>query len=155
VHRTCLVNQRSNGQMQQRSTAMNSKKVNSVQVRRQSSKVRTHRTCQKAEQPSPVQQKDKRLQRSTAPNPNDLLMWQASDSEQCPVRCTTGLSGVPSIATTGILVGAINTPNHLYSSHPSLLHYLFNTRAKANTPKTQSKHSIHSKLQISTQLLET
>jgi hypothetical protein len=43
----------------------------------------------------PVQQEDKRLQRSTAPNPNGLLTWQALDSEQCHVRCTTGLSGVP------------------------------------------------------------
>jgi hypothetical protein len=100
-----------------------------------------------------VQQEDKRFQRSTAPNPNGLLMWQAPDSEQCPVRCTTGLSSVPSTATTGIVVGAINTHNHLYSSHPSLLHCSFNTRAKANTPKSQSKHSIHSKLQKSTQLL--
>jgi hypothetical protein len=43
----------------------------------------------------PVPQEDKGLQRSTALNPNDLLMWHAPDSEQCHVRCTTGLSGVP------------------------------------------------------------
>jgi hypothetical protein len=42
-----------------------------------------------------VQQEDKGLERSTAPNPNGLLTWQASDSEQYPIRCTTGLSGVP------------------------------------------------------------
>jgi hypothetical protein len=44
---------------------------------------------------SPVQQENKRLQRSTAPNPNGLLPCQASDNEQCHVRCTTRLSGVP------------------------------------------------------------
>jgi hypothetical protein len=43
----------------------------------------------------PVQQEDKRLQRSNAPNPNGLLTWQAPASEQCHVRCTTGLSGMP------------------------------------------------------------
>jgi hypothetical protein len=42
-----------------------------------------------------MQQEDKRLQRSTVPNPNGLLTWQASDSEQCHVWCTTELSGVP------------------------------------------------------------
>jgi hypothetical protein len=44
---------------------------------------------------SQVQQENKRLQRSTAPNPNGLLTCQASDNEQCHVRCTTKLSGVP------------------------------------------------------------
>jgi hypothetical protein len=29
------------------------------------------------------------------------------------------------------VVGAINTPNHLHSSHPSFLNFTFNTRAKA------------------------
>jgi hypothetical protein len=43
----------------------------------------------------PVQLQKKGLQRSTAPNPNGVLMWHAPDSEQCPVRCTTRLSGVP------------------------------------------------------------
>jgi hypothetical protein len=42
-----------------------------------------------------VQQEDKRLQRSTAPNPNGVLTWQTPDTEQCHVRCTIGLSGVP------------------------------------------------------------
>jgi hypothetical protein len=42
-----------------------------------------------------VPQKDKGLQRSTAPNPNGLLMWHTPDNEHCHVRCATGLSGVP------------------------------------------------------------
>jgi hypothetical protein len=43
----------------------------------------------------PVQLQDKGFQRSTAPNPNGMLTWHTQDSEQYPVRCTTGLSGVP------------------------------------------------------------
>jgi hypothetical protein len=43
----------------------------------------------------PVLQEDKGLQRSTTPNPNGWLTWHSPDSEYCPVRCTTGLSGVP------------------------------------------------------------
>jgi hypothetical protein len=35
-----------------------------------------------------VQQEDKGLQWSTAPNPNGLLTWHTLNSEQCPVRCT-------------------------------------------------------------------
>jgi hypothetical protein len=57
----------------------------------------------------PVQLQDKGLQRSTAPNPKEQLTWHAPDTEQCPVRCTIGLSGAPSTATTRIVVGAINT----------------------------------------------
>jgi hypothetical protein len=83
----------------------------------------------------PVPQDDKGLQRSTSPNPNGLLTWHAPDSEQCHVRCITGLSGVPSTTTTRIVVGAINTPNHYHSSHPSFQTSTFNTRAKAYTPR--------------------
>jgi hypothetical protein len=43
----------------------------------------------------PVQLRDKELQRLTAPNPNSVLTWHAPDSEQCPIWCTTELSGVP------------------------------------------------------------
>jgi hypothetical protein len=48
---------------------------------------------------------------------------------------------------------AINTPNHLLQWHPSILNITFIARAKATTPKTHSKHSIHSKLPKSTLLL--
>jgi hypothetical protein len=98
-------------------------KAHSAEVKSQSCEVRTHQTC-------PVQQEDKRLQLSNAPNPNGLLTWQAPGSEQYPVRCTTGLSGVTSTATARTMDGAINTPNHLHSSHPSFLNITFNTRAK-------------------------
>jgi hypothetical protein len=100
---------------------------------------------QKSEQRSqnapnyPVPQEDKGLQRSTAPNPNGLLASHAPDSEQCHVRCTTRLSGVPSTTTTRIVVGAINTPNHHHSSYPSFQPFTFNTRAKAYTPRHNQK----------------
>jgi hypothetical protein len=83
----------------------------------------------------PVLLEDRRLQRSNAPNPNGALTWDAPDSEQCPVRCTTGLSGAPSTATARIVVGAINTPNHHHSSHVGFLNFTFNTRAKDYTPR--------------------
>jgi hypothetical protein len=83
----------------------------------------------------PVQQQDKELQWSTAPNPNNVLTWHTLDSEQCPIRCTTGLSDAPSTTTARIVVGAINTPNHHHSSHPSFLNFTFNTRPIAFTPR--------------------
>jgi hypothetical protein len=42
-----------------------------------------------------VHQKDRSLQRSTAPKPNGRLTWHSPDIEQWSIRCTTGLSGVP------------------------------------------------------------
>jgi hypothetical protein len=62
---------------------------------------------------------------------------------QTPMVCWRGthrtvnsvLSGAPSTATTRIVVGAINNPNHLHSNHPSFLNSRFNTRVKDYTPK--------------------
>jgi hypothetical protein len=34
-----------------------------------------------------------------------------------------------------LVVGAINTPNHFYSKHPSFQHIAFNTRALDFTPR--------------------
>jgi hypothetical protein len=123
--RQCPVSQRSNGLMRQRSTA----KGEQCAGRSQSNK--SERTGLSGEL------EDKGLQRSTAPNPNGLLTWQAQDSEQYPVRCTTGLSGVPSTATTRIVVGAINTPNHHHSNHSSFLNFTFIARAKDYTRHNQ------------------
>jgi hypothetical protein len=100
----------------------------------------------------PVPLEDKGLQRSTAPNPNSQLMWHTPDNEQCHVRCTTGLSGLSSTTTTRIVVGAINTPNHHHSSHPSFQPFTFNTRAKAYTPRNTQKIKSSPSLK-STQLL--
>jgi hypothetical protein len=82
-----------------------------------------------------MQLEDKGLQRSTAPNPNGQLTWHAPNTEQCHVRCTTGLSGAPSTAITRIVVGAINTPNDLHSSLPSFLNFTFVAKAKDYTPR--------------------
>jgi hypothetical protein len=72
--------------------------VNSEQWTTQKSEVRTAKSKHTGLSGVPldflVPQEDKRLQWSTAPNPNGLLTWHGSDSEQCHVRCTTGLSGV-------------------------------------------------------------
>jgi hypothetical protein len=45
----------------------------------------------------------------------------------------------PSTATAGIMVEAINTPNHHHSSYPSLLHFSFNTRTKAYNARHNQK----------------
>jgi hypothetical protein len=49
------------------------------------------------------------------------------------------MSGVPSTTTARIVVGAINTPNHHHSSHPSFLNSTFNTTAKAYNPRHNQK----------------
>ena len=130
IHRTCPVSQRSNGQLQQRSTVVNSKKCtmqksevrdmksehtglsgvppdcpvrtqSNDQLRQRSTTQQSYRQgseeslrCQIAPD-CLVPQEDRRLQRSIAPTPNGRLMWNSPDREQCSVRCTTGLSGVP------------------------------------------------------------
>jgi ferredoxin len=128
---------------EQRSIEGNSRlrcQINSAQYRSQMAgcEVRTHQTC-------PVKLHDKELQRSTAPNPNRQLTWHAPDTEQCPVRCTTRLSGAPSIATTRIVIGAINTPQPppFKSSKFSELH--IHCKSKILHSKTQSIDQILSK----------
>jgi hypothetical protein len=127
----CPVSQRSNGHLRPTVDC-------GEQCTMQKSEVRTaklERTGLSSVPPDcPVPQEDKGLKQSTAPNPNGPLMWHALDNEQCHVRCTTGPSGVPSTTTTRIVVGAINTPNHHHSNHPSFRPFTFNTRAKAYTP---------------------
>jgi hypothetical protein len=88
----------------------------------------------------PVPQEDKGLQWTTAPNPNGLLTWQASEIEQCHVQCTTGLSVVPSTTTARIVVGAINTaqPPPFKSSKFSDLHIQY--KSKSLHSKTHPKH---------------
>jgi hypothetical protein len=82
----------------------------------------------------PVHHMNRRLQCSTAPNSNSQMTWHAPDSEQCAVsgvhrtvRCAHRQTEQP---MTRIVVGAINTPNHLHSSHPSFPLSTLNTRAK-------------------------
>jgi hypothetical protein len=87
----------------------------------------------------PVQLQDKVFQRSTAPNPNGVLTRRAPNSEQCPVQCTTGLSGALSPATTRIVAGAINTPQPplFKASKFSQVHIQYNSNSIYS--KTHSK----------------
>jgi hypothetical protein len=115
-------------------------------VPRQSQKRRSQRAPD-----CPVQLEDKCLQRSTAPNPNGCADVTRTGQCTVPVRWRTGLSGAPIASrnqpTTRSGWAAINTPNHLIHSHPSILNSLFIARAKAQHSKTQSTQSIHSKPQ--------
>jgi hypothetical protein len=89
-------------------------------------KVRNSERCQVAPD-CPVHHKVRRIQRSTALNPNYRLMWQALNNEQCSVWCARRQKAQP---TARIVVGVINTPNHLHSMHPSFPLSTLNTRAK-------------------------
>jgi hypothetical protein len=94
-----------------------------------------------------LSQEDKGLQRSTAPNPNGLLTWQTPDSEQCHVRCTIGLSGVP-IDTNNWNSGwgyKYPQPPPFKPSKFSKLHIQY--KSKSIHSKTQSKDQILSKPQ--------
>jgi hypothetical protein len=94
-----------------------------------------------------VPQEDKRLQRSTAPNTNGLLTWQAPDSEQCHVWCATGLSGVP-IDINGWNSGwgyKYPQPPPFKQSKFSELHIQY--KRKSIYSKTHSKDQILSKPQ--------
>jgi hypothetical protein len=73
-------------------------------------------------------------------NPNGWVTWLAHRTVWCAHRQQ------PS-PTVELVVGAINTPNHLHSNHPSIHSFTFNTRAIYTTPKTQFKRSIRSKSQ--------
>jgi hypothetical protein len=84
-----------NGQLRPMVDCGKQRTVHNVEVRSQNCKVRTHRTISGVPPDCPVPQEDKGLQWSTSPNPNGRLTWHALDSEQCSVRCTTRLSGVP------------------------------------------------------------
>jgi hypothetical protein len=99
----------------------------------------------------PMQLEDKELQRSTALNPNAYTDVAYTGQCTVPVRWHTGLSGAPIASSLHQRLwkwlGAINTSNHLIHINPSIRNSSFIARAKAQHSKTQSKQSIHSKLQ--------
>jgi hypothetical protein len=99
-------------------------------------KVRDSLWCQVAPD-CPVHHKDRRLQWSTAPNPNGRLT-----STHRTVRCVHRQRSQP---TARIVVGAINTsqPQPFKLSKLSSLYIQY--KNKAYTPKTNSKPSILSK----------
>ena len=89
-----LVRQRATVNFAQQSSVILRAQSTMPKVRRQSTTTGLTGLCG-VPPDCPVQQKDKRFQRSTAPNPNGQLTWHAPDSEQYCVQCTIGLSSVP------------------------------------------------------------
>jgi hypothetical protein len=102
-----------------------------------------------------VPQEDKGLQWSTGPNPNGQLTWHAPDNEQCHVRCTTGLSGVPIDNNDWNSAWGYKYPQpppFKPSKTPTLL---IQYKSKTIHSKTQSKDQILSKLQNQLKYLVT
>ena len=135
--------QRSNGYTAPTVVCNGTVKVNSARLRAQKSEQRqkAHRTVNSD---CPVHHRTVRwphmseLQRS---NPNGWVTWLAHRTVRCAIRQQ------PS-PTTILVDGAINTPNHHSSRHPSIHYSSFNTRAIHNTPKHKSKPLIKSKSPI-------
>jgi hypothetical protein len=132
----CPVRQWSNDQLHQWSTAEKSDRQKSEESLR----------CQIAPD-CLVPQEDRRLQRSIAPTPNGRLMWNSPDREQCSVRCTIRLSGVPNDSNVWNSSWGYKYPQPPPFKLSKLLTLLIQYKSKGYTPKTQSKHSILSKLQ--------
>jgi hypothetical protein len=133
--------------MEQRSTALNGRLLCIVQKSEVRAAKSEHTGLFGVPPNCPVSQEDKGLQRSSAPNPNGLLTWHAPDNEQCHVRCTTGLSGVP-IDSNGWIIGWGNKypqPPPFKPSKFSELHIQY--KSKSLHSKTQSKDHIISKPQ--------
>jgi hypothetical protein len=129
--------------MEQRSTVPNGRlrwTVVSIEVRSQNCKVRTHRPhrtvqCRKRTEDFNGQllQTPTVCWHSTHQTMNNAMSGAPLDCQMCP-----------STATTGIVVGAINTPNHHHSSHQSFLNFI-QYKSKRLHSKTQSKDQILSK----------
>jgi hypothetical protein len=67
-------------------------------------------------------------------NPNGWVTWLAHRTVRCVHRQTAS-------PTVELVVGAINTPNHHHSKHPSFSDISFNTRASAINTRHNSKES--------------
>jgi hypothetical protein len=129
---------------EQRSIAPNGRllwTVHNAEVRSQSCEVRTHRTvrCRKRRKVFNAQSLQTPMVgwHGTHRTMNNVVSGAPLD---CPV--------CPSTTTARIVVGAINTPNHLHSSHPSFQHFTFNTRAKSYTPRHNQNIKSSSSLKI-------
>jgi hypothetical protein len=101
----------------------------------------------------PVPQEDKLSNGRLSQNRNGWVTWRRIG--QCPVAhwtvwCTHRQQPAP---TAIWWLGAINTPNHHNTKHPSILNIAFNTRAIDFTPRhNQSARSTQS-LQINSSAL--
>jgi hypothetical protein len=124
----------------QRSTAPQSK---ASEVRRQST-MSDHTGLSGVPPDCPVHQKDRRIQRSIAPNPNDRLTWHSPDSEQCSVRCAHRQRTHPTARIVDVAINTLQPPPF----KPSKLSTLY-IQYKINqyTPKTHSKPPILSMCQ--------
>jgi hypothetical protein len=71
-------------------------------------------------------------------NPNGWVTWLAHRTVRCAYRQQPSPTAV-------LVVGAINTPNHHYSRHPSFQTFAFITRALDFTPRHKTKDQILSK----------
>jgi hypothetical protein len=80
----------------------------------------------------PVQQDDKRLQRTTAPNPNRRADVARTGQCTLTVRCAHRQQPLP---TATKWLGAINTPNHHIHWHPSIMNIPIIARAKDSIPR--------------------
>jgi hypothetical protein len=98
-----------------------------------------------------VQQIDKGSNGRPTSNPNGCADVARIGQCTVTVRWRTGLSGAPIASSLHQWLWkwlvAINTPNHLIYSHPSISKFSFISRGKAQHSNTQSKQSIHSKPQ--------
>jgi hypothetical protein len=96
--------------------------------------------CQKSKRRSqraldcPVQLEDKRIQRSTAPNPNGCADMACTGQCTVAVRWRTGLSGAPITSSLcqwlGSGWGAINTPQPRHSLAPKYSKHLTYCKSK-------------------------
>jgi hypothetical protein len=114
----CPVRQRSNGQLRPTVDCTTARTVCSTRSQKIVCDDRSHQTVWCA---TGLSSATRRHKTSTVNN---------SKPQQSTDMALTRLSGGPSTATTGIVVGAINTPNHHHSSNPSFSLFSFNTRAK-------------------------
>jgi hypothetical protein len=87
----------------------------------------------------PVRQGDKGSNGRPAPNPNGCADVVHTGQSIVAVRWRTGLSGAPIASSLHQQLwkwlGAINTPNHLIHSHPSIPNISFIARAKDFTAR--------------------
>jgi hypothetical protein len=122
-----------NGRLQKPLTQMNSEEQCAQSQSIESEAHRTvNRTCQVAHR-TVRSQEDKLSNCRLSQNPNGWLTWRRIGLclvAHRTVRCAHRQQPSP---TTIWWLGAINTPNHHNSKHPSILNIAFNTRALDST----------------------
>jgi hypothetical protein len=129
----CLVRPRSNGQLHPTVDYATTRTVWIVRSQKTAYDDRSHRTVRCATRLSgAVKGQMTSTVNSSKPQRSADVAHIGQWTVLCPVHhrtvwCAHRQSSQP---TTRIVVGAINTPNHHHSNHPSIPHSSFNTRAK-------------------------